>query len=86
MKAILKWTVPVVLAASVFVGAGRTWPEVKTRDVEMIKSAYMNGYVAALQLDLEEIKKLKNDEALRKKAVEGAAEKYVGVVHSMNNK
>jgi hypothetical protein len=60
------------------------YPEIKARDSEIIRTAYMNGYVAALNLDVDAIQSLKGDEALLKKTVESAADNYLGVVSGMN--
>jgi hypothetical protein len=60
------------------------YPEIKARDSEIIRTAYMNGYVAALKLDVDAIQSLKSDEALLKKTVESVADKYLSIVGGMN--
>lgn len=47
--------------------------------------AYMNGYYQALQLDIEEIKKLQNDKDILKKEVKAAGGKYTNLIDIMNS-
>ncbi len=49
-----------------------------------LKIAFMNGYYKALQLDIEEIKKLKKDKAVLEKTIIDAAEKYIYKINTMN--
>lgn len=70
----------ILLIASV----GFIYAAVKPRDVDVIRVAYMNGYLQALQLDPDNVKKLKSDEALLKQTVENAADSYLGVITTMN--
>ncbi len=53
----------------------------KHRELEI---AYMNGYVNALNLDIEEVKRLKKDLGILKQEVVAAAEAYMIVVEDMN--
>ena len=46
--------------------------------------AYMNGYVAALKLDMERIMQIKKDRELMKAHIQSAAREYIAVVESMN--
>jgi len=46
--------------------------------------AYMNGYFQALQLDIEEIKRLQNDKNILKKEVKVAGGKYANLIDIMN--
>jgi hypothetical protein len=46
--------------------------------------AYMNGYYQALQLDVEEIKKLQNDKDILKRKVKAAGGKYTNLIDIMN--
>jgi len=46
--------------------------------------AYMNGYYQALQLDIEEIKRLQNDEDILKRKVKAAGGKYTNLIDIMN--
>jgi hypothetical protein len=46
--------------------------------------AYMNGYYQALQLDIEEIKRLQNDKNILKKKVKAAGGKYTNLIDIMN--
>ena len=65
-------------------GAGSTHSAIKPRDSEIIRAAYINGYVAALKLPPEKIQEFKGNETLLEKAVEGEADKYLAVVNKMN--
>ena len=47
-------------------------------------TAYMNGYYQALQLDIEEIKKLQNDKNILKKKVIAAGVQYANLIDIMN--
>lgn len=46
--------------------------------------AYMNGYYQALQLDIEEIKRLQNDNDILKRKVKDAGGKYTNLIDIMN--
>ena len=49
-----------------------------------IYTAYVNGYAAALKMDIQQIQEIKSDDGLMKKTVLDAARKYVQVVEQMN--
>lgn len=76
------WVGILVLLFSV--GGGSLYAAVKSRDVDILRVAFMNGYLEALKLDEEQIKKLKKDESLLQEKVEKAADQYIGVLHGMN--
>lgn len=65
-------------------GAGLIYPAIKERDADIIKVAFMNGYLAALKLSDDDLKKIKGDEALLKQTVEKAANNYLALINSMN--
>jgi len=46
--------------------------------------AYMNGYFQALQLDIEEIKRLQKDKNILKIEVKAAGGKYANLIDIMN--
>jgi hypothetical protein len=48
-------------------------------------TAYMNGYYRALQLDIEEIKKLQNDKGVLSHKVKTAGVKYADLIDIMNS-
>ena len=54
------------------------------KDFNIIRIAFMNGYLSALKLDIEEKKKLENDEVLLAKTVKSAAEEYLTKVERLN--
>jgi hypothetical protein len=72
-----------VLAVSFF-SAIAAYGVLSNKDVNLIRIAFQNGYVAALRLDIEQIQKLKNDNATMEKTVEAASERYVKQVQDMN--
>ena len=74
----------VFLTATFVVTTSSLYSAIKPRDAEMIKIAYMNGYHEALQLNSDALKDLKKDEVLMKQTIEKAADRYVGVINSMN--
>ncbi len=48
-------------------------------------TAYMNGYYRALQLDIEEIKKLQNDKKVLTHRVKTAGVRYADLIEIMNS-
>jgi hypothetical protein len=64
--------------------AGYLHSEVKPRDSEMIMTAYMNGFVAAVDLDIEEIQKMKTDKDQLKQQVEASSAKYLRIINGLN--
>ena len=48
-------------------------------------TAYMNGYYRALQLDIEEIKRLQNDKGVLTHKVKTAGVKYADLIEIMNS-
>ena len=72
-----------VLAVSFF-SAIAAYGVLSNKDVNLIRIAFQNGYVAALRLDIEQIQKLKNDNATMEKTVEAASDRYVKQVQDMN--
>ena len=68
----------------ILLGAKLTYSALNERIFSTIKIAYMNGYVEALQLDVDYITMMKKDEGLLKKTVFEAAESYVVSVRRMN--
>ncbi len=67
-----------------FMAATHIYPEVKQRDSDIIKVAFMNGYVEAIKLESNEIQRLKADEELLRKHVEEAADRYLSILKGMN--
>ncbi|MBU0697809.1 MAG: hypothetical protein KKE59_00035, partial [Proteobacteria bacterium] len=62
----------------IFIGGVNTAHSILTvRDYNIIRIAFMNGYIEALKLSTEEKKKLENDKTLLAKTVESAAEGYL---------
>ena len=53
-------------------------------DYEMIRMAFLNGYVRALNLDIEKIKSLKENADDLKRFVLSEAEKYMKEVSELN--
>ena len=53
-------------------------------DYEMIRMAFLNGYVGALNLDIEKIKSLKEHTVRLKRFVLSEAEKYMKEVSDLN--
>ncbi len=54
------------------------------KDTNLIKIAFQNGYVAALGLSIEQLQRLKSDNATMQKAVEDASERYLQRVRELN--
>ena len=48
-------------------------------------TAYMNGYYRALQLDIEEIKRLQNDKGILTHKVKTAGVEYADLIEIMNS-
>lgn len=72
------------LAALLFSQATSTYSAIKSRDNDLIKIAFMNGYIAAAQMDPDDLKILKRNPKLMKQTVEEAADKYMATIASMN--
>jgi hypothetical protein len=65
------------------------WPSevsggLTTREYDMIKAAFINGYARALRLDMEEIESLVQDGEKMKEFVLSEADKYMQEVLSLN--
>lgn len=56
----------------------------KRKTYNTIRVSYMNGYIDALKLDIDEIKKLKQDKDLLRQEVKKAAARYLDLVENMN--
>jgi hypothetical protein len=54
------------------------------KDEQVIKTAYMNGFVAAFDLDNETIRTMKGNEILLRQTVENSANRYLKRVKEMN--
>ena len=82
----IKWyvllcTIGVLILAGV---ASQSSADLDERTENAIHTAFMNGYVAALRLDIEQIKQIKQNRKLMKQFVQNAARKYIAVVNDMN--
>jgi len=85
MKRWKKWSLGVLVClACLFSGMGISYSSLKAGYAKVIRIAYMNGYVDALDLDLETIQKLKEDLGLLKKTVVRSADGYVDKVSKLN--
>lgn len=60
------------------------YPQLSAQKSNELRIAFMNGYYEALQLDIEEIERLKKDKAILKKTIIDAAEKYIDKINTMN--
>jgi hypothetical protein len=78
-------TLGVVLFVFLMAGINLVYPApLNQKDEQTIKTAYMNGFVAAIQMDNETIKTLKRDENLLRQTVENSANRYLKRVQDMN--
>lgn len=75
-----------VLFLLLLAGRTRNAPAITPRDSDIIRIAYINGYLAALKLDPADSEKLKKDETLLRQTVEKAAAGYLNVINTMNSK
>ncbi len=71
-------------AAVVLCCWGAAQPGLSRTNRIIIQVAYMNGYVAAVREDTEQIRKLREDPELMREVVEQAAAEYVQRVYDMN--
>lgn len=65
------------------------WPSelsgrMTTREYEMIRTGFINGYVRALRLDMQKIESLTDDREKMKEFVLSEADKYMKEVLNMN--
>jgi hypothetical protein len=78
-------TLGVVLFIFLVGGTNFVYPApLSPKDQQTIKTAYMNGFVAAIQMDNETIKTLKGNEMLLKQTVGDSANRYLKRVQGMN--
>ena len=86
MKRKMHW--PFILAPALLlaVGLGTSYSAITSRYYDIIRIAYMNGYVSAVRLDIDDIKKLKKNPALLKETVETNAAGYLDRVSELNAK
>jgi hypothetical protein len=73
-----------VLAMLLLVGRARVAPALSPRDNDIVRIAFMNGYLAALKLDPARSEQLKRDEKLLRQIVEKAAADYLNLINTMN--
>jgi hypothetical protein len=84
-KKYLLQVVALILPLFLFAGVNVTYSYIlQKRDDDMIRTAYMNGAIEALKLDIERIKKIKSNDALFKWAVITAANNYIKKVEVLN--
>jgi hypothetical protein len=62
-----------------------TYSELSPMKRRELVTAYMNGYYRALQLDIEEIKKLQSDKGVLTHKVKTAGVKYADLIEIMNS-
>ena len=75
----------VAIVLSILFGSLTTAYSVLSRkDYSIIRIAFMNGYIEALKLTVEEKKRLENDNVLLAKTVKSAAENYLAKVEGLN--
>lgn len=75
----------VVIVILILFGSLTTAYSVLSRkDYSIIRIAFMNGYIEALNLNIEEKKKLANDKILLAKKVKSATENYLAKVEGLN--
>ena len=79
-----KIIVAVILILSFILSVNTAYSVLNIRDYKLIRVAFMNGYMEALNLSTEEKEKLGNDKALLVKTVEAAAERYIRKVEDIN--
>ena len=77
-------TISLTLFILIFSGINSAYSALKEGHRKIIRVAYMNGYIAALKLDLEEIRELRKDKSLLKLSVKDAANRYLERVSQMN--
>ncbi len=62
-----------------------TYSELSPMKRRELVTAYMNGYYRALQLDIEEIKKLQSDKGVLTHKVKTAGVRYADLIEIMNS-
>jgi len=76
---------PLIIVMVLLTGANATCGYLfSKRDQHLVKIAFMNGAIEMLALDLEDVRKLKNNDALFRKLVETTADRYVKKVALLN--
>lgn len=74
----------ILLTTTIYPVAYNAIAGLSSRMQNAIFVAYMNGYVAALKLDIAKIEAIKADKQLMKTVVMDAAREYVHQVEDMN--
>jgi len=76
--------VPAIIFGSLLLFPSNMSGHLSKDDYEMIRMAFLNGYVRALNLDIEKIKSLKGHTDHLKRFVLSEAEKYMKEVSDLN--
>ncbi len=81
-----KWLISIAFMVIIFFSlcVNYTYSQLSPTKRRELMVAYMNGYYQALQLDAEEISKLKSDKKILKKKVMEAGEEYANIIDIMN--
>lgn len=85
MKRKLHWPFIVFsIALLLTAGVRSSSPAITSRYHDIIRIAYMNGYVSAVRQDIDTIRKLQNDSTLLKETVMTHAAVYLDRVSQLN--
>lgn len=83
-KKISKLIVIGVLILILIGGVNTAYSVLRNREHHMLRIAFMNGYVEALNLNVEQIEKLRKNRTLLIETVNSAADRYLAKVNNLN--
>ena len=83
-KRSIKIILTVILVLVILGSINTAYSGLNKKELNIIKIAFMNGFIEALKLSTEEKKRLENDMVAMQKAVESAAERYLEMVENLN--
>ena len=79
------WTAGILVClACLFAGVGISFSALTAGYAEVIKIAYMNGFIEAVNQDMAQIQRLKDAPDLLRTSVTASAEQYVERVSRLN--
>jgi len=80
----MRFKIVLVVMGTGFFTVAAAYGALSNKDANLVKIAFQNGYVAALGLSIEQLQRLKSDNATMQKAVEDASERYLQRVRELN--
>ena len=83
-KRSIKIILAVILVLVILGSINTAYSKLNKKELNIIKIAFMNGFIEALKFSNEEKKRLESDMAALQEAVESAVERYLEKVENLN--